>query len=213
MALAEADDLSDIFFGPALAGAVAGTRCDNCDNCDKRATARVCGRSGGLRQPATSCYIGATAGADVADVAACRKVLNRPESEHWRGLSQMSQMSQAPDALPAAPPGSQSAQPAALARGTLTNVDFAPTVADPAAHRFAARRARLIRWGWSQDEAQAMAERLARRDLSGDDMESCTECAHYRPGRCGNHRRAGLFSPEVGRDLAALLQRCPGFRP
>lgn len=116
-------------------------------------------------------------------------------------------------ALLAAPVGAQSAQPAALAGGTLTNVDFAPTVADPAAHRFAARRARLIRWGWPQDEAQAMAERLARRDLSGDDRASCTECRAYRPGRCGNHRRAGLFGPELGRDLAALLQRCPGFRP
>lgn len=86
-------------------------------------------------------------------------------------------------------------------------------LADPAALRFAARRARLIRWGWQQDDAQAMAERLARRDLSDDDRASCTECAHYRPGRCGNHRRAGLFGPELGRDLAALLQRCPGFKP
>lgn len=81
------------------------------------------------------------------------------------------------------------------------------------AARFEARRDRLIRWGWPQDEAQAMAERLTRRDLSGDDRASCTECGAYRPGRCGNHRRAGLFGPELGRDLAALLQRCPGFRP
>jgi hypothetical protein len=57
-----------------------------------------------------------------------------------------------------------------------------------------------------------MAERLTRRDLAGDDLASCTECASYRPGRCGNHRRAGMFSPEVGRDLAAMLQRCPGFK-
>ena len=86
-----------------------------------------------------------------------------------------------------------------------------PDTGDPA--RFEARRARLIRWGWPPDEAQAMAERLARRDLSDDDRVSCAECASYRPGRCGNHRRAGLFGPELGHDLAALLQRCPGFKP
>lgn len=65
-------------------------------------------------------------------------------------------------------------------------------------------RARLIRWAWSQYEAQAAAERQALRDPAGDDLASCTEYASYRPGRCGNHRRAGLFSPEVGCDLAAM---------
>jgi len=81
------------------------------------------------------------------------------------------------------------------------------------AARLEVRLARLIRWGWPEGEALAMAERLALRDLAGEDLASCTECASYRPGRCGNHRRAGLFSPAVGRDLAALLQRCPGFKP
>jgi hypothetical protein len=85
-----------------------------------------------------------------------------------------------------------------------------PNTGDAA--RFEARRARLVRWGWPPDEAQALAERLALRDLAGDDLASCTECASYRPGRCGNHRRAGMCSPEVGRDLAAMLQRCPGFK-
>lgn len=47
---------------------------------------------------------------------------------------------------------------------------------------------------------------------SGDERVRCTDCAHYRPGRCGNYRAARLHSPEVGRDLAALLQRCLGFR-
>ena len=99
-------------------------------------------------------------------------------------------------ALLAAPVGSQSAQPCG----------------ESAAVRFAARRARLIRWSWPQDEAQAMAERLARRDLAGDDMVSCTECKFYRPSRCGNHRGARLHSPELGRDLTRSLQRCPGFQ-
>ena len=77
---------------------------------------------------------------------------------------------------------------------------------------FNARRARLMRWGWPEVEAEATAERLVLRDRAGDDLVSCTECQHYRPGRCGNARRAGLHSAEVGRDLAAMPQRCPGFR-
>jgi hypothetical protein len=72
------------------------------------------------------------------------------------------------------------------------------------------RRARLLRWGWPEAEADALAERLVRRDREHDDRATCTECRHYRPGRCGNHRRAGLYSAEVGRDLGAMLQRCPG---
>lgn len=61
--------------------------------------------------------------------------------------------------------------------------------------------------------AEAMAERLTLRDRSGDDTVNCPDCRHFRPGRCGNHRDALLHSPEVGRDLAALHQRCPGFKP
>lgn len=74
-------------------------------------------------------------------------------------------------------------------------------------------RARLLRWGWSAVEADAMAARLARRRLERDDRVNCAaECAHYRPGHCGNHRVARLASPEVGRELAVLMQRCPGFK-
>lgn len=79
--------------------------------------------------------------------------------------------------------------------------------------RFIARRARLVRWGWPEADAEALAERLVMRDRSADDERvNCTDCLHYRPGRCSNHRAARLHSPEVGRDLAALLQRCPGFQ-
>lgn len=77
--------------------------------------------------------------------------------------------------------------------------------------RFLDRRARLLRWGWAAEDAEKLAERLVRRDREQDERVNCTDCRHYRPGRCGNHRRAGLHAPEVGRDLAALLQRCPGF--
>lgn len=79
--------------------------------------------------------------------------------------------------------------------------------------RFQARRDRLLRWGWPAAEADEMAGRLAQRDAHADDRVVCAaDCMHYRPGRCGNHQRAGLQSPDLGRDLAGLLQRCPGFQ-
>ena len=79
--------------------------------------------------------------------------------------------------------------------------------------RFHARRVRLLRWGWPADQAEALADRLTCRDVVGDDDRvSCADCRHYRPGRCGNHRRAWLHSAELGRDLAGMLQRCPGFQ-
>jgi hypothetical protein len=81
----------------------------------------------------------------------------------------------------------------------------------PEDSRTSARLARLIRWGWPKAEAQALAERLDRRDREVDGRVSCTDCAHYRPGRCGRHRLAGLHSSEMGRDLAGLLQLCPAF--
>lgn len=76
---------------------------------------------------------------------------------------------------------------------------------------FSTRRTRLMRWGWIESEAEALAERLVKRDRDKDERASCTECRHFRPGRCGNHGRAGLNVPDLGRDLAVQLQRCPGF--
>ncbi len=77
--------------------------------------------------------------------------------------------------------------------------------------RFIARRDRLLRWGWAESEAEATAERLTRRDIEGnDDRVSCADCMHHKPGRCANHRAAHLAGPEVGRQLASMLQRCPG---
>lgn len=70
--------------------------------------------------------------------------------------------------------------------------------------------ARLLRWGWPRAVAVATAERIARRDAD-DDRRSCAECQHYMPGRCTAHRAAGLGTDIVGRDLAALPQRCAAF--
>lgn len=84
--------------------------------------------------------------------------------------------------------------------------------AKPEAEALAAdRRARLMRWGWPEADAEALAVRLARRDREADPRVSCTDCRHFKPGRCGNHRNANLQAPDVGRDLAGTLQHCPGF--
>jgi hypothetical protein len=68
----------------------------------------------------------------------------------------------------------------------------------------------LLRWGWPRDDAEATADRIARRAVD-DDRRACPECLHYAPGRCRNHKRADLRSPEIGRDLATLPHRCLGF--
>jgi hypothetical protein len=47
-----------------------------------------------------------------------------------------------------------------------------------------------------------------------DPRVTCTTCRHYwRASRCLNHRRALLSTNEIGPDLAALPQHCPGFAP
>ena len=113
------------------------------------------------------------------------------------------------------------------AEGISKDFPMAPQVAEPASlspdlstvawtdediDRFNARRARLMRWGWPETDAEAMSERLVIRDRTGDDRVSCADCQHCRPRRCDNHRRAGLHCDELGRDLVAMLQRCPGFQ-
>lgn len=79
--------------------------------------------------------------------------------------------------------------------------------------RFVARVGLLMRRGFDATDADDVAELLHLRDVQRDDRACCGECTHYRPGRCGDHRAAGLDSAELGSDLAAMLQRCPGFQP
>ena len=97
-------------------------------------------------------------------------------------------------------------------RGTKQSESIAPALPTPGTIEARRReiRARLARWGWPANDAEATARRIVGRD-SDDGRRTCTDCRHYRPGRCGNHRAAGLQSPDVGRDLAAMLQRCPAF--
>lgn len=77
--------------------------------------------------------------------------------------------------------------------------------------RFLTRRARLLRWGWPEPDAVELAGRLAKRDRDRDDRVNCTDCMHFRPGRCDNHRQAALTVASIGKDWSALLQRCDGF--
>lgn len=93
-------------------------------------------------------------------------------------------------------------EPNDLAAVAWTDADIA---------RFNKRRAQLIRWGWTEADAEKLSDLLVQCDRDADDRVSCADCRHYRPGHCGNHRRAGLKTLDVGRDLAATLQRCPGF--
>ena len=92
--------------------------------------------------------------------------------------------------------------------GALDLAAVAWTDADIA--RFLDRRARLLRWGWSEGDAEKLAARLVRRDREGDDRRLCVECAHLRGGRCRQFQHAGTGGPEVG-VLAAMLQNCPAF--
>ena len=87
----------------------------------------------------------------------------------------------------------------------------AATWTDADIARFIKRRDSLLCWGWAEAAAESLAERLVKRDRAQDKRVNCTECANYRPGKCGNYRRAGLLQPAVGRDMAGLLQHCTGF--
>lgn len=72
--------------------------------------------------------------------------------------------------------------------------------------------ARLLAWGWPADLAEATAARAVALPAD-DDRVLCVQCAYYRPTvhRCAAWHAARLKSPDVGRDLAVLPQRCPGF--
>lgn len=66
--------------------------------------------------------------------------------------------------------------------------------------RFLDRRARLLRWGWAEREAEMLAERLVKRDREGDDRRACAECRYGRSARC----------PDGAPLPAGVLHRCPG---
>jgi hypothetical protein len=87
----------------------------------------------------------------------------------------------------------------------------APTWDDAEIAVFTGRVLRFVQRGIKAPDPDDLAERLTLLDRDGDDLRLCLECENYRPGRCGTHRAAGMNSPELGSDLATMLQRCPGF--
>ena len=83
---------------------------------------------------------------------------------------------------------------------------------------FNRRAALFARRGAGDVQAEAMAERLVRRDREEDDRHICHECRHLRGGlpglSCGNGRAAGfpiLTGMGLAGDFTAMLQRCTGF--
>ncbi len=152
----------------------------------------------GPQIPANPASADAQGNPDSQTFAGTRKPKTGPRSEETSASSQVSQNSQ----------GSQ------LQCATVSDADLAGVAwPDGDISRFLDRRARLLRWGRSEAEAEKLAERLTKIDREHDERVSCVDCRHYRPGSCGNHRRAGLNVPQVGFDLASLLQHCPGFGP
>jgi len=141
-------------------------------------------------------------GADSQRLAAVRKSELGSEREPQCVPSQVSQHSHG------YPATSATADAFRCASVAWTDADIA---------RFLDRRARLMRWGWSEPTAENVAERLVNRHRTHDERVSCIECRNYRPacrakpGSCENHRGAGLSTKAIGKDLAALLQRCPAF--
>lgn len=69
--------------------------------------------------------------------------------------------------------------------------------------RFLSRRDRLLRWGWTEADAERLAERLVIRDREQDDRGSCSECHHGRARTC----------PDGSPLPIELLHRCAGFAP
>jgi hypothetical protein len=71
----------------------------------------------------------------------------------------------------------------------------------------------FIARGW--DAAEAVAERLVRRDRESDDRVVCLECVHYTKRWCANAKAAELSptksSIQIATDLIPLLQHSPGF--
>lgn len=77
----------------------------------------------------------------------------------------------------------------------------APEWNDVEIQAFADRRDRLLRWGYSDQQADGLAERLTLRDREQDDRRLCAECRHGRSRRC----------PDGEPMPGDVLHRCGGF--
>ncbi|MCV2367323.1 hypothetical protein [Roseateles oligotrophus] len=76
-----------------------------------------------------------------------------------------------------------------------------------------ARMMLFTRRGMADTEADQLADKLLQADRQQTGQVTCHLCQHFNPRRktCSNFKQAGV-GQEVGSDLAAMLQRCPGYR-
>ena len=81
------------------------------------------------------------------------------------------------------------------------NACHAPSWNDTEIQAFTDRRDRLLRWGYAEQEADDLAERLTLRDREDDDRRVCAECHHGRARRCPD-------GAPLPRDV---LHRCGAF--
>ena len=76
-----------------------------------------------------------------------------------------------------------------------------------------ARLTLFTRRGLAANQADALADKLKRRDREGDDRRACIECQRLSASRtCTAWRQAGIGGVQGGL-LLAKLQRCFGFAP
>lgn len=172
----------------------------------------------GLRISANPEPLATEAAPDSQTFAADSQGTNPPDRKQWRGFSQDSQDSQGATRAKASPdPWQKRTEP-------VSRPYRLPQAAGDAAHadpwddatiaRFQARVTTIRRRGFTEEDADDLAERLHLRDVHADHRALCLECRHLAGSvtgwRCGNHRAA-----DVARDLPAaqvtMPQDCPGF--
>lgn len=63
------------------------------------------------------------------------------------------------------------------------------------------------------DNEASVSQLATLAGVDADERVTCGQCMHFDATRrrCGNHRRAGLRSAQLGLDLPTLPQRCGGF--
>ena len=84
--------------------------------------------------------------------------------------------------------------------------DLAEPVTDAEQHLIDWHVRRFTGKGIPKQEAQALAERLLRRDRQDDDRRSCAECASFRAGVCIQGRQP------FGGGGIEVLHRCKWFK-
>lgn len=79
--------------------------------------------------------------------------------------------------------------------------------------QFVARMRLMVNRGFSEAEAERLAEKLLARDRDGDDRRLCIECSYLGPsGRClaaALGRLPGVSARST--PVVTVLQRCPAF--